>query len=602
MPVEPNTVSDGESSQASSLASAKSPQSEIQPDRVPGQVGASPAVKKARLMRQGSISTMISTPYPPGSPRIALINRKVAQFVVRDMKPLETIHGEGFRDLLTTLDPRYTPCSRSHILERYIVPMYHLTSEELQKDMLNGVSHAMTTDAWTSPTADSFITTTVHYFDCDTMELKANVLETLQCHIRHTADNLATEVKRVSEKWKMKETRVISDGAANIQAALNKVDVPHYPCFAHTLNLSVNKGLRMPEIDRLTGKVRQLVAVFKQSYIKKLALREQESLLNLQELMLIQDVSTRWNSALKMHKRVLLLMPAVYGVLYSDKQHKSKIPTEEEMKVMEGLVEVQEPFEKVTEKVSAEKVPTSGLILPSIAVFLTNTLKEKTEDSNIIRKVKTAIREDLSSRYKPEEKEFMAIASFLDPRFKDLSWMDQTERCSTHQDVKAEMQKNFGKSFSVKVKTEKPDDPDDGQKEHPDLEESDAEMDSETPKPKDFFDVIFIKHEKKELSLNERIDREFDRYIQEPAMETSVYDIIPWWRGNQYQFPTLANIMMKYLNTPATSVPSERVFSSAGKVYQKRASLTAENANILIFLYHNWAKYQGRVFLPLEAM
>ena len=47
---------------------------------------------------------------------------------------------------------------------------------------------------------------------------------------------------------------------------------------------------------------------------------------------------------------------------------------------------------------------------------------------------------------------------------------------------------------------------------------------------------------------------------------------------------------MEYLHIPASSVASERVFSTAGRVYRGREHLTAVNANIMIFLYHNYAK------------
>ena len=72
MPVEPNTVSDGESSQASSLASAKSPQSEIQPDRVPGQVGASPAVKESKAHETGKHINHDFNPLPSWFPSYCL--------------------------------------------------------------------------------------------------------------------------------------------------------------------------------------------------------------------------------------------------------------------------------------------------------------------------------------------------------------------------------------------------------------------------------------------------------------------------------------------------------------------------------------------------
>jgi hypothetical protein len=58
-----------------------------------------------------------------------------------------------------------------------------------------------------------------------------------------------------------------------------------------------------------------------------------------------------------------------------------------------------------------------------------------------------------------------------------------------------------------------------------------------------------------------------------------------WWKSNSTQFPTISKIARKFLCIPATSAPSERVFSVAGLVISKlRAHLTPENASCIIML------------------
>ena len=63
---------------------------------------------------------------------------------------------------------------------------------------------------------------------------------------------------------------------------------------------------------------------------------------------------------------------------------------------------------------------------------------------------------------------------------------------------------------------------------------------------------------------------------------------LSWWKSNADRFPALASLAHKYLSVPATSAPSERVFSAAGNVVDKlRAALTAENVDALVFLHKN---------------
>ena len=55
------------------------------------------------------------------------------------------------------------------------------------------------------------------------------------------------------------------------------------------------------------------------------------------------------------------------------------------------------------------------------------------------------------------------------------------------------------------------------------------------------------------------------------------------------EFPHIANVARKVLCIPASSAPSERVFSAAGLTITKlRARLLPENASALGFLNQSW--------------
>ena len=58
-----------------------------------------------------------------------------------------------------------------------------------------------------------------------------------------------------------------------------------------------------------------------------------------------------------------------------------------------------------------------------------------------------------------------------------------------------------------------------------------------------------------------------------------------WWRDNAGRFPSIARLAKKFLCVPATSVPAERVFSTAGNIVNaKRSCLTAEHSKCSCFL------------------
>ena len=53
-------------------------------------------------------------------------------------------------------------------------------------------------------------------------------------------------------------------------------------------------------------------------------------------------------------------------------------------------------------------------------------------------------------------------------------------------------------------------------------------------------------------------------------------------------YPILSHLARKYLAISATSVPSERAFSSAGNIVSvKRSCLQPESVNMLVFLAEN---------------
>jgi hypothetical protein len=61
---------------------------------------------------------------------------------------------------------------------------------------------------------------------------------------------------------------------------------------------------------------------------------------------------------------------------------------------------------------------------------------------------------------------------------------------------------------------------------------------------------------------------------------------LDWWHLKQQQYPLMASIALKVLAIPATSAPSERVFSVAGiTIAKERSRLDAANAGELIFLH-----------------
>lgn len=103
----------------------------------------------------------------------------------------------------------------------------------------------------------------------------------------------------------------------------------------------------------------------------------------------------------------------------------------------------------------------------------------------------------------------------------------------------------------------------------------------------ELFGGIFTATIPKDRPLLEVVELEVSAYKTEPCIPLNS-DPLKWWKHNEARFPNVAKLARRYLGVPATSVPSERVFSTAGDIVTaQRAALSGENVDVLIFLKKN---------------
>ncbi|KAL3046107.1 hypothetical protein OYC64_004170 [Pagothenia borchgrevinki] len=82
-------------------------------------------------------------------------------------------------------------------------------------------------------------------------------------------------------------------------------------------------------------------------------------------------------------------------------------------------------------------------------------------------------------------------------------------------------------------------------------------------------------------------EMELSHYCDEKCIAPHL-DPLDWWRVNETKYERLAQLARSYLCVPATSVPSERVFSAAGLILNRlRSRLHPDHVDQLIFLNKN---------------
>ena len=89
-------------------------------------------------------------------------------------------------------------------------------------------------------------------------------------------------------------------------------------------------------------------------------------------------------------------------------------------------------------------------------------------------------------------------------------------------------------------------------------------------------------------SLRQKILIKVKSYSSQKRNKSDDFDLLGWWKDNENHYPYVAKTAKHYLCIPATSVTSERAFSTANNIVTKtRNCLDPKNVEILTFLKNN---------------
>lgn len=476
-------------------------------------------------------------------------------------------------------------------------------TEKIKADLkLQGVS--LTHDGWTSNNTQSYDTVTCHMIN-DSWEMRSAVLETSKVEGQHTGENIAKSLQGTIETWKLgAPVAVTTDNAANEQKAVRLLGLTRFGCFGHRVNLVVKKSLQTGSVPDMLKKGRALVNFFHKSSSANDLLMEKQRLLTPSKIerKLIIDCPTRWNSTLPMITRLMELTPVLASVADDDRLPKSasatikgNMYTYDEQHQLQELVKVLKPFETVTTILCSQKSPTMQHVCAATKK-LERDIGDHESDSDMIKGIKSTMRTELMRRTEIED--LPLLAALLNPDTKGLPFLSAEER-ERSQVLLREKAAHINVEVKVEFPQIKP-------LEEPKLPSLPSLPDDETPETIepptkkqimcldsiDWLEDVCVVAETKE-SNETMVEAEIKRYMTMERQDTdSSLTLLQWWKQNQLLFPRLAKLARAVLAVPASSVPSERVFSLAGNIVsKKRSRLNPELVNRLIFLNMNMDLY-----------
>jgi hypothetical protein len=551
-----------------------------------------------------------------------LINWMIATY-----QPLRCCEDPSFREMCLSLSKKAPILSRER-LRTLLSEEYSMTKKTL-KMILKGRHYSFTTDGWTSAANVGYVTCTAHFIDTASWKVHSIVMGLYEKNGGSTADDVVDYCENQLKLFDLSyreavavvtdtEATMIAAGRLLVQRSLEEGGTTKWlGCIDHLLQLVTKKAFSdLPMSEGTLKACRNLVNFFNSSSqaTKKLLGKQVEG----RAVKVIQDVTTRWWSTYSMCDRLLRLK--IYLSLLENEGDLPCNLTDSQWLIVRDLHLLLKPFMIAQRLLEGETYVTISLV-PYMVYKIRKGLQQSIESptsSEYIRSIAaemmlvfnthfgqgaagTVAIENLQPGYRrrPKGINMLALmASFLDPRTKGGVGISDADQEIIYEKIRESMIEIAALEIGH------------AQHEHwheQQQQQVPAPHEQINPHPAeedDIFDeinnyyidenanrVVNVAVENPGVNVAATVDAELTLYKQEPMLQLRKEDgtfncPLTWWKYNERKYRLLSILASRLLCIPATSAPSERVFSVAGLTIAKdRARLASDTANELIFLH-----------------
>jgi hypothetical protein len=543
----------------------------------------------------------------PGPYNEDIMMGKLIKLIVRSDLPFSIVDDDNFQDFVNYLKRGNGRGSSDLVSRRTIMrrveKMYIQKKQEL-KERLNSFKskYSITCDVWTSKNQLSFFGFTIHYID-DDWKMQEHLLAFRYLESEHDGRSLSKAMIEELEDYGIADRLlgVTADNASNnmkMMAHVQSYYDDQYPdagfsvawnqveCLAHVLNLGAQQILKefKQPVDKETyqkdseSSDRMVTAVSRLSFLCR-KIRKSPKLRRLMEnncqqkevkyLVPIIDVATRWNSTYDMLVRARELKDVISDTFY---QHKDKdlialVLDEDDWNCVDQLIKVLKPLKEAT--LLASKNGESLMVTNMLPIYhmCTELLKECLSNFNETDDIYIGIEAAIEklNQYYDKVSPMVGIALILEPTMKkdflrdvlewDADWVD-----SVTDHFMSSFKFYHGKS---------------------NVQEHAKSM------PTYETESLLGEFKRRKTAATMDHSEEYVRYFNAPLAQDGTNPFL-YWKAHQLDFPILAAMAKDYLTVQASSVSSERAFSSgADLVTADRCSLSGKTIEMTQFLKFN---------------
>lgn len=571
--------------------------------------------------------------------------RKFARWIVEDSMPLTMSRSVSFRNMIRAANKTIDVPSYSTLLS--FLQSTKLGAVSKMKAFIKGKYFSITMDHWTSLANENYGAITLHLID--DFKLLTFVLSCMKHENGCTANEMEKQLKSDLNQWELDKSLFVccvTDSAANMNALGEKMeqwrDAPllrHHYCADHILQrtavMAYSGNIPSPDINdednsvSAVRKARDLVSYVNSSVIATEKIRSAQKKMDTSNnpLKLLSDVETRWWSTHTLVDRVLKMKDCLCAVFESEFRcrESSNTPTtleilaltEDDFLALSDILHLLTPFKDAQKALEGEFYVNLSL-LPLVVLNLDQQLQlcqagvDELAQQSLYELITTMIEDfhirwgqmlsysSVTKRTKGHRQTGIPTYSFwamaLDPRTKkkvsktlsecdcNRLWKDLTDAVLDIARENINMEKENGgedNSNSIPVVPRR--------------------LSRHRGKPNKAAQFIVESSDEEEdavevedpLTLELSIRNEIKRYqlckgCPLTGSEGEYLCPLEWWKLNCKEFPNIWKLAIRILSIPATSAPSERVFSSAANVVnKKRVRLDPDTVDLLIYLRGN---------------
>ena len=344
---------------------------------------------------------------------------QVCKFIIKKDLPFRIVESPHCIELLQYLEPKVNLLKKDGIRVKIFSMFEDYKINELGNIMCADGKISFTSDIWTTDSAEPFMSVTAHFVR--NWKLQHRLVDFVHIPGNHTGPNISRVFRETLTNLAIPNDKLMAitlDNASNNNTFVSDLithsfDLYHVRCMGHICNLVCSAAVE--PLEKEIKDLRLVVTKIRNSSLKRRALFTKCSEYELENLMVVLDVITRWNSMYLMIHRCLKLKSAIKSLLIDDDDFSDISISQNDWLKFSEMVNFLKKLYQVTNELSADTTVSISKMIP-LMNYLFCHFKEKSDSvfsfiqkgcSNALIKL---------SQYYEKTQDFYFVAIILDPR------------------------------------------------------------------------------------------------------------------------------------------------------------------------------------------